>query len=233
MALIEARNISKIYMLGEVEVPALRGVSLDINRKDFVVIIGPSGSGKSTLMHLLGALDHPSSGEIIIDNHNISHLDDHELALLRRHKIGFVFQAFHLIPTLNAFENVLIPTETIDANKHELEERAVKLLKEVGLEDRMFHLPSQLSGGQRQRVSIARALINNPDIILADEPTGNLDSATGQKIIDLMLKLNQEEKKTFVIVSHDESFLSIVNKSFHLKDGLIVKTSFKKQSKGV
>lgn len=215
------KNVSKFYHLGETEVKALDGVSLKIDKGEFVVIVGRSGSGKSTLMHILGALDLPIKGDVFIDGDKISDLDEWHLALIRRNKIGFVFQEFNLIPTLTALENVLIPTQPMNLGE-ELEPRAVKLLKEVGLGDRMFHKPNELSGGQRQRVSIARALINDPEIIFADEPTGNLDSVTGEYIIGLMRKLNREENKTFVIVTHDQSLLDYASRQVFLSDGKIV-----------
>ena len=221
MPLIEAQDIVKHYVMGEVTVEALRGVSLKIEPRDFVVIVGPSGSGKSTLMHILGALDHPTRGKVLIDDMDISGLDDWHLAMIRRNKIGFIFQQFNLIPTLSALENVVIPTEPMDIDKEEAENRAVKLLGDVGLSDRMFHKPNELSGGQRQRVSIARSLINNPEMIFADEPTGNLDSKTGAHIIKIMRELNLKQGKTFVIVTHDESLLGYATKKIFIKDGKI------------
>jgi len=222
MSLIEAQDVVKHYVMGEIVVEALRGVSLKINSGDFVVIVGPSGSGKSTLMHLLGALDHPTKGKVLIDDIDISQLDDWHLAMIRRNKLGFIFQQFNLIPTLSALENVVIPTEPMDIDKEDAEERAAKLLRDVDLADRMFHKPNELSGGQRQRVSIARALINNPEIIFADEPTGNLDTKTGDHIISLMHDLNKKQGKTFVIVTHDESLLEYATKKVFIRDGKIV-----------
>jgi len=180
--LIRITNVSKEYHLGETIVKALDGVSLSIYEGEFVVIVGPSGSGKSTLMHILGTLDHPTRGDVFVDNENVKDLDEWELAMLRRNKIGFIFQTFNLIPTLTALENVIIPTEPLPGNKDKYEDRGIEILTEVGLKNRMLHKPDELSGGQRQRVSIARALINNPQIIFADEPTGNLDSVTGRQI---------------------------------------------------
>ncbi|MBU0662760.1 MAG: ABC transporter ATP-binding protein [Candidatus Diapherotrites archaeon] len=219
--MIEAKNITKQYKMGTTTVHALRGVSLKINKGDFVIIVGPSGSGKSTLMHILGALDHPTSGSVHIGGRNISVLEDWHLAMIRREKIGFVFQAFNLIPTLNALENVIIPTEPTNRQPEEVAEKAKALLRQMGLGERMFHKPTELSGGERQRVSIARSLINNPEIIFADEPTGNLDSATGDKIVREMRRLNKEENKTFVIVTHDEDLLRYATRQYHLKDGKI------------
>lgn len=221
--MIEAKNVSKVYRLGNTTVNALRSVSLEINKGEFVVIVGPSGSGKSTLMHILGALDLPTKGDVFIDGDNITKLDDWSLAMIRRNKIGFVFQEFNLIPTLTALENVVVPTQPMKVDRDEVEEKAFKLLKDVGLGDRAFHRPTELSGGQRQRVSIARALINDPQIIFADEPTGNLDSVTGKHIVELMRKLNTFDKKTFVIVTHDESLLKFASKQVFLLDGKIIK----------
>ncbi len=227
--LIEMKDVVKEYRLGEVVVKALDGVSLKVNEGDFMVIVGPSGSGKSTLMHILGTLDHPTSGSVWIDGENVKELDGWELAMLRRNKIGFIFQSFNLIPTLNALENVVIPTEPLPGSKHRFEERGIDILTQVGLNDRLLHKPDELSGGQRQRVSIARALINNPEIIFADEPTGNLDSKTGKQIFDIMERLNRDENKTFVVVTHDESLLSYATKKVHIFDGKITKIEDKKK----
>jgi len=229
--LIEINDIKKYYELGEVTVKALDGVSLKIFEGDFVVIVGPSGSGKSTLMHILGTLDYPTTGEVFIDGENLKDLDEWELAMLRRKKIGFIFQSFNLIPTLNALENVVIPTEPLPGDKEYLEDRGIELLKSVKLGDRMLHKPDELSGGQRQRVSIARALINNPEIIFADEPTGNLDSITGKQIVDLMYNLNQKENKTFVLVTHDPSLLDYATKRVFILDGKITKIEENKRKK--
>ncbi|MFH1586742.1 MAG: ABC transporter ATP-binding protein [Candidatus Diapherotrites archaeon] len=229
--MIVAENITKEYKMGEVIVSALAGISIKIEEGDFVVIVGPSGSGKSTLMHILGALDHPTSGKIFVDGEDISKMDDWELAMLRRKKIGFIFQNFNLIPTLNALENVVIPTEPLSGDKSDYDKRGIELLKMLGLGDRLLHKPSELSGGQRQRVSIARSLINNPEVIFADEPTGNLDTATGKHIVEIMRKLNREEKKTFVIVTHDQSLLDFANKQVFIRDGKIEKQVKKKEIK--
>lgn len=226
--MIECVGIEKDYVLGSTIVHALCGVSLKIKEGDFAAIVGPSGSGKSTLMHILGALDHPSKGRVLIDNRNVTELDDYGLAAIRRNLIGFIFQSFNLIPTLNCIENVTVPSENTGVSSEAAEDRAIKLLREVGLSDRLFHKPNELSGGQRQRLAIARSLINNPKIIFADEPTGNLDSATGKQILSLMKKLNKDERKTFVIVTHDLSILRHANKEFHILDGKIIKTVEKK-----
>jgi putative ABC transport system ATP-binding protein len=221
---IEGKKIVKEYFMGDVVVKALRGVSIKIEDGDFVVIVGPSGSGKSTLLHILGALDRPSSGEVFIDDEEVTALDDWSLAMLRREKIGFIFQNFNLIPTLNAVENVAVPKEPTKDDADVVQERAISLLKMVGLGDRMLHKPTEMSGGQRQRVSIARSLINDPEIIFADEPTGNLDTATGKHIIELMQGLNKKEGKTFVIVTHDQSLLDFATKKVFIRDGKIEET---------
>ncbi len=226
--MIEAIKVEKKYVMGAEVVNALRGVSLKIDDGDFAVIIGPSGSGKSTLMHILGALDHPSKGTVFIDGRNITELDDYGLAAIRRNLIGFVFQSFNLIPTLNALENVMIPTENTGVSPEVAQERAIKILKQLGLGDRINHKPNELSGGQRQRLAIARSLINDPKIIFADEPTGNLDSVTGKQIISLMKELNKSFGKTFVIVTHDLSLLKHATREFHILDGRIVKDIKKK-----
>jgi len=227
--LIRIENVSKEYHLGETVVKALDGVSLSIYEGEFVVIVGPSGSGKSTLMHILGTLDHPTRGDVFIDNENVKDLDEWELAMLRRNKIGFIFQTFNLIPTLNALENVIIPTEPLPGNKEKFEDRGIEILTQVGLKNRMLHKPDELSGGQRQRVSIARSLINDPEIIFADEPTGNLDSVTGKQIFDLMRDLNKKENKTFVIVTHDASLLNYATRKVYILDGKITKIEEKKR----
>lgn len=221
--IIEMKNVCKEYKMGKVMVKALCGISLDIYEGDFVIIVGPSGSGKSTLLHLMGALDRPSSGKVLIGGKDLSLLDDWSLAMLRRKTMGFVFQMFNLVPTLNALENVMLPLEPTGKDEVEKIRRAKELLKIVGLEHRMLHKPSELSGGESQRVAIARALINDPAIVLADEPTGNLDSKTGAQIIDMLLKMNKERNKTFIIVTHDLSLLKYGNKNIYLRDGKIEK----------
>ncbi len=207
--------------MDKITVKALNGVSIKVEKGDFIVIVGPSGSGKSTLMHILGALDRPTSGQVFVDGKDISQMDDWSLAMIRRKKIGFVFQAYNLIPTLTALENVMIPLEPTNIEINERITKAMSLLSLLEMDDRMFHKPSELSGGQRQRVSIARALINDPEVILADEPTGNLDTETGCKVIEAMLHLNQEDKKTFVIVTHDQDLLDYATKKVFIRDGLI------------
>jgi len=218
---LEVRDVKKSYRMGKVLVPALRGVSFDVETGEFLSIFGPSGSGKSTLLHLMGGLDRPDEGEIIVDGSNILKLNDDKLAELRLTKIGFVFQFFNLLPRLTALRNVELPLTIAGVPEKESLKRAEEMLKLVGLEDRMNHRPSELSGGEQQRVAIARALISNPKIVLGDEPTGNLDTKTGWEIVQLMKKLNEEKKQTFVVVTHDPHIAEAANRIVHLKDGLI------------
>jgi putative ABC transport system ATP-binding protein len=220
--MIEAKNIHKIFQMGETTVHALKGVSLDIKEGDFVFIVGPSGSGKTTLMDILGALSRPTKGKVMMDGTNITDLNDLQQSMFRRLKVGFVFQTFNLIPTLSALDNVLIPLipeKPTEADKN----RAKELLSEMGLGRRYKHRPNELSGGERQRVAVARAMINDPLIILADEPTGELDTKTGGEVFDYMRKLNKEDNKTFVVVSHDIEYIKKKDKVFRLKDGKFVK----------
>jgi ABC-type lipoprotein export system ATPase subunit len=207
----------------DVEVPALKNISLKINKGERIALVGPSGCGKSTLLHLIGCLDRPSKGKIIIDGKDVSKLNDNELAKIRGRKIGFVFQFFYLISTLNALRNVMLPTTLSDVNKTDVKKKAEKFLEIVGLKKREHHLPSQLSGGERQRVAIARAMINNPEIILADEPTGNLDSKSGKDIMEILMKLNKENNVTLIIVTHDHAIAHNAERIIYLKDGEIVK----------
>ncbi|MBN1160079.1 MAG: ABC transporter ATP-binding protein [Candidatus Diapherotrites archaeon] len=219
--IIEVRKIKKTYLLGETKVHALRGVSLNVYPGELIIILGPSGSGKSTLLHQMGALDIPTEGKVLVDGLDITQMDSWNLSMLRRKKMGFIFQSFNLIPTLDAVENVHIPLLPTNVSEVAAHRRAMHLLKEVGIEDRAHHKPNQLSGGERQRVSIARALINDPEIIFADEPTGNLDSKTGEKVLEIIRKLNEEEGKTFVIVTHDASLVEFADRVFIIRDGLI------------
>src|SRR3989338_8386175 len=218
-SIIKLDSVWKIYKMGEVEVNALRGVSLAINQGDFVAITGASGSGKSTMMNLVGCLDLPTKGSIFLDGKDISKMDESDLAQIRGQKIGFIFQQFHLIPTLSAIENVMLPLEFQDMPSDIARKRTVEILGLVGLGDRTDHSPSQLSGGEQQRVAIARALANNPDIILADEPTGNLDSKTGTDVLDLLQSLWKKEGKTIIIVTHDLRLASYAKRMVQLKDG--------------
>ncbi len=229
-AVIQLNNVWKTYKMGEVEVNALREVNLAIAQGDFVAIIGPSGSGKSTLMNLVGCLDTPSKGCVLLDGQDIAHLSESNLAQIRGRKIGFIFQQFNLIPTLSAFENVKLPLEFQDASEKEIERKTQQLLEIVGLSNRGHHLPSQLSGGQQQRVAIARALAVNPEVILADEPTGNLDSKTGDEIIHMLKNdLWKKQKKTIIIVTHDLKVAAHANTQVKISDGMIVEINHNKR----
>jgi len=219
--IIEIENISKTYNQGKPnELTVLDNVNLKIKKGEMIAIFGPSGSGKSTLLHIIGCLDRPTSGKVYIEGKDVSGLDDDELALIRRKKIGFVFQQFNLIGSLTAFENVGMPMRISNISRNKASNRARKLLKSVDLGERLNHFPRQLSGGEIQRVAIARALANEPDVILADEPTGNLDSKTGEEIIDLMRKLNRKGY-TFVIVTHDLEIAKHASKKINIRDGKI------------
>ena len=219
-AAIEMREVSRIYTVGDTEVRALDGISLSIEEHSFTAIMGPSGSGKSTLMSLIGCLDVPTSGTILIDGEDTSGLDDNELAYIRNRKIGFVFQHFSLLPKLNALDNAALPLLYAGIPLKERRRRAEAMLERVGLMDRMKHRPSELSGGQKQRVAIARALVNNPSILLADEPTGALDSATGHDVMDLFHALN-DEGHTIVFVTHDAGLASECSRIIPIKDGKV------------
>jgi putative ABC transport system ATP-binding protein len=220
-AILIVNDVKKNYRMGKVSVPALRGVSFDVEEGEFLTIFGPSGSGKSTLLHLIGCLDRPDEGEIYVDGDNVLKLSDDELAELRLHKIGFVFQFFNLLPRLTALKNVELPLTIAGLPEKEALSKAEGMLRLVGLEARMNHKPSELSGGEQQRVAIARALISNPKIVLADEPTGNLDTKTGWEIVQLMRKLNEERRQTFIVVTHDPNIAETADRIIHLKDGLI------------
>jgi len=218
---LETKNVKRTYQMGNVTVSAIRGVSLKIEEGDFVAILGPSGSGKSTLLHVLGGLDRPDEGEVLIDSISLYALNDNKLADVRLHKIGFVFQFFNLLPRITALRNVELPLTLADVPEQESIKKAKELLKLVGLGDRITHRPTELSGGEQQRVAIARALINEPKIVLADEPTGNLDTTTGGEIVRLMQRLNKEKGQTFVVVTHDPSVAENADRILFLKDGLI------------
>jgi len=219
--MIELKNVQKVYPMGEVSVPALRGISLTIHPGEFVAIMGPSGSGKSTLMHLIGCLDLPSDGVVQLDGKDITQLDEDTLAQIRGKKIGFVFQTFNLIPTLTAQENVELPLFFQGVPREERHARAAELLRKVGLDGRLHHKPAQLSGGERQRVAIARALANDPEIILADEPTGNLDSESGEAILDLLAQLHREGK-TIILVTHNPEAAAYAQRIVRIRDGRLV-----------
>ncbi len=215
---IQAIDLTKVYSMGIVEVHALRGVSFCINRGEVVSIMGPSGSGKSTLMNLLGCLDHPTSGEYILDGESVASLNDDQLASIRNRKVGFVFQSFNLLPRSTALANVELPLRYSGVSTNRIE-RARKALEAVGLADRVNHKPTELSGGQQQRVAIARALINDPAILMADEPTGNLDSKSGKEIMELILSLNKERGTTVIVVTHDPGIAAQTQRVIRLIDG--------------
>jgi putative ABC transport system ATP-binding protein len=223
--IMELQDVWKIYRMGEVEVPALRGVSVEIKKGDFVAIIGASGSGKSTMMNLIGCLDIPSKGKIYLKSRDISLLSESDLASLRGKTIGFIFQQYHLIPSMSAFENVMLPLEFLEYNDREAAKRTREILTLVGLSDKMHHRPSQLSGGQQQRVSIARSLVSDPEIILADEPTGALDSVTGREVLEMLHRLWKEHGKTIITVTHDPNLAKYAHTIIELKDGEILRIS--------
>ena len=218
--MIRLKHIYKSYSMGEVEVPALRDVNLQIKPKEFVSVLGPSGSGKSTLMNLIGCLDIPDSGEYYLDGENVANCSENELSEIRGVKIGFIFQQFNLIPELTAYENVEMPLLYRKISKQERHERVMKTLKQVGLEDRIHHKPSQLSGGQQQRVAIARVLAAEPSIILADEPTGNLDSASGKEIMEIIKGL-WESGHTIVLITHDINVADQAQRKVYVRDGKV------------
>jgi putative ABC transport system ATP-binding protein len=221
--IIELKKVWKTYYMGKVSLDVLKGINLEINRGEFVVIVGPSGSGKSTMMNQVGVLDTPTSGTIYLNGIDISTLSESDLAQLRGKTIGFVFQQFNLIPTLTALENVTLPTIFQNVSEKERLERAEGLLRMVDLGERMNHKPNELSGGQQQRVAIARSLVNDPDIILADEPTGNLDSKSGQQVMDFLARLHTQKNKTIILVTHDLELVRYAQKVVFLKDGEVVR----------
>ncbi len=228
MKLIQIRNITRVYDMGEEKLYALRGVDLDIEKNEYIAIMGPSGSGKSTLMNIIGCLDTPTSGDYILNGKDVHEMDDDELATIRNKEIGFVFQTFNLLPRSDSLHNVELPLIYSGVSRAERIKRAEDALTNVGLADRMKHKPNELSGGQRQRVSVARALVNNPSLILADEPTGNLDTKTGEEIMGLFRELN-EKGNTIIIVTHEEDIAKHANRIVKIRDGMIESDSGIKQ----
>jgi putative ABC transport system ATP-binding protein len=218
---VKVEGVRKTYRMGKIEVQALQGINLLVGRGEFLSIMGPSGCGKSTMMHILGCLDRSTSGHVLLDNVDVDQQDDNSLAEIRNKKVGFVFQTFNLLPKLNAIENVELPLIYAGVRFEERRRKALELLEIVGLKDRATHKPSELSGGQSQRVAVARALINNPSIILADEPTGNLDSRSGEEIIHLFAELNARGN-TIIMVTHDQDIANHGKRIVRLKDGLVV-----------
>ena len=232
MSLLEAKNLKMIYEDGDTKTAALKGVDISIKKGEFVAIMGPSGSGKSTLLHILGFLERNTSGEYRFDGKLMDELNDEELALVRNQKMGFVFQAFNLLSRTSVLENVKLPLLYARKNEKESTEIAIKAIKSVGLENRMNHEPSELSGGEKQRVAIARALVNNPLVIFADEPTGNLDSKSGKNIMDVLYDLN-EEGKTIILITHETHTAKYAERIINLKDGLIEKEEIVGKGRGV
>ena len=222
--IVKVVDLFKTYQMGDVEVHALRGTSLNIHKGEIVSIMGPSGSGKSTLMNILGCLDRPTSGTYVLEGENVEHMDGDQLADIRNRRVGFVFQSYNLLQRSTALSNVMLPLRYRRNNGHQNpREAAEELLARVGLEDRMLHRPYELSGGEQQRVAIARALVNEPSMVLADEPTGNLDSKSGDEIMELLLELNEEKNVTLVIVTHDPQVAEMTHRIVRLFDGKVVK----------
>ncbi len=222
--MIKLHNIKKSYFLGKTEIPVLRDIDLEIQDGEFVALMGPSGSGKSTLLAILSCIDTPTSGEFMLDNRDIAGVSENNLADIRNREIGVVFQAFNLIPSLNALQNVEAPlfASSVKISRKEIRERALEMLEKVGLSDRAKHRPEEMSGGQQQRVAIARSLITNPRLLIADEPTGNLDSTTGEKVLDLFIKLHKELGITLIIATHDKSIASKADRTINIVDGKVV-----------
>jgi len=221
-SIIKLENIWKVYRLGKVDLTALKGISLEIHRGDFVSIMGPSGSGKSTLLNMIGCLDFPTKGKVFLKGKDISWLSEDQLSQLRGKTIGFVFQEFNLLPNLDSLENVMLPMVFQGVPEKERKRRAREILVLVGLEERALHQPAELSGGERQRVAIARAFANDPEVVIADEPTGNLDSSTGRRIMEVLKEFHQREGKTVVVVTHDPNIASYSEKIVNIKDGQII-----------
>lgn len=220
-AQVRLHEVTKAYQMGAVQVDALRGVDLEVAKGEFVVVVGPSGSGKTTTLNLVGGLDSPTSGQLVVDGVDIAGYDDRELTAYRRDRIGFIFQFFNLLPTLTARENVEFALELLDRDGRRVQQRALELLEKVGLADRADHFPYQLSGGEQQRVAIARALAKDPEMLLADEPTGNLDFRMGQRVLRVMQDLNRDEKRTVLLVTHNTAIGKMGDRVIHLRDGQV------------
>lgn len=217
---VDAKKLAKIYKMGELEVHALRGISVQIAAGEVVSIMGPSGSGKTTLMNILGALDRPTSGEYLLDDESVAQMDEDQLADIRNRKVGFVFQSFNLLPRATALHNVELPLRYRKQNGVNRKKLATEALESVGLGDRLHHRPNELSGGEQQRVAIARALVNNPSIVMADEPTGNLDTKSGDEVMKLLLQLNKERSTTLIIITHDPEIAEQTQRVIRIRDGL-------------
>ncbi|HBY57359.1 MAG TPA: lipoprotein-releasing system ATP-binding protein LolD [Candidatus Atribacteria bacterium] len=222
MALLELKKVKKVYRQGKIEVPALRGIDLTVEQGEFTTIFGPSGSGKTTLLNMIGCLDTPTEGEIKLNGNKVSKLSQKQLAMVRRYNIGFIFQAYNLIPVLTAYENVEFAIRLIDHSKElQIKEKVLKILEEVGLKGLENRRPNELSGGEQQRVAVARALVKEPKIVLADEPTANLDSKTAADVVKIMIKMNKELGTTFIFSTHDPAVMKYANRYINLKDGMI------------
>lgn len=222
--MIEAKDLHKIYKNGASQLHVLKGIDLKVEKGEVLAVFGPSGAGKSTLLHLLGGLDAPTKGEVYINGIDIYSMNDYERAKLRNRKIGFVFQFYHLLPEFDALENVVLPLLIKAENRkfRNIRERGIEILTAVGLDERLHHRPNQLSGGEQQRVAIARALVNNPEILLCDEPTGNLDSETGKQVLDLLWNLNRKQNLTLIIVTHENEIAKVAEKVLYIKDGKVM-----------
>ncbi len=222
MALLELKNVQKIYQQGKIEVPALRGINLTVKRGEFTTVFGPSGSGKTTMLNMIGCLDKPTGGSIIFNDKKLDELNKKKLALLRRYNFGFIFQSYNLIPVLTAYENVEFAIRLVDKHsKKEIRERVLKILADVGLGGMKDRRPNELSGGQKQRVAIARALVKEPKLVLADEPTANLDSKTSEEVLEIMVKMNEESGTTFIFSTHDPRVMNYAHRMLEIKDGRI------------
>ena len=220
--MVMLQNVYKVYRMGETEITALKDVNLKVDRGEYVAVLGPSGSGKSTMLNIIGGLDHPTNGAAYVDGEDMKRLKDSKLARFRAEKVGFIFQFFNLIPTFTVFENIMVPAEILGLKREEIRKRAETVVRKVGLEERRDHFPHQLSGGEQQRVAIARAFINNPVLLLCDEPTGNLDTKTGAEIISLLREINKEQGTTLIVVTHDQRIAQDANHVVELVDGQIL-----------